>query len=271
MNVILTKSADEFAERATPLLGSRVEHNILATVLQIAQRRSPDGALFGFVEGAHGEIAGAALRLPPRRLLASVMDQAAGAALTEAWLAADPGLPGVAGPRDSARCIAREWELRTGGAYELAMGTALHALDRVTDPPRPAAGALREPTASERELMLEWVREFITEEGLADDPAAMLDSRRLHVWDDGGPVSLVASSPPVAAAVRIGPVYTPPANRRRGYASSAVAGASRVLLQSGARQCLLFTDLSNPTSNRIYAAVGYRRVAAWDELAFRPQ
>jgi predicted GNAT family acetyltransferase len=35
-----------------------------------------------------------------------------------------------------------------------------------------------------------------------------------------------------------------------------VAAASRALLQQGARQCALFTDLSNPTSNRIYAAVG---------------
>lgn len=28
---------------------------------------------------------------------------------------------------------------------------------------------------------------------------------------------------------------------------------------------MLFTDLANPTSNRIYAAVGFRRVADWEE------
>ena len=33
-------------------------------------------------------------------------------------------------------------------------------------------------------------------------------------------------------------------------------------------RCMLFTDLSNPTSNKIYAEVGYRRIADWEEYAF---
>jgi hypothetical protein len=39
-------------------------------------------------------------------------------------------------------------------------------------------------------------------------------------------------------------------------------------LAAGARQCMLFTDLANPTSNQIYAAVGYRRCGDWEEYAF---
>jgi predicted GNAT family acetyltransferase len=67
---------------------------------------------------------------------------------------------------------------------------------------------------------------------------------------------------------RIGPVYTPPELRRRGYASSAVAAVSRQALAAGAQRCALFTDLSNPTSNKIYADVGYRRIADWEEHLF---
>ncbi len=59
-------------------------------------------------------------------------------------------------------------------------------------------------------------------------------------------------------------MYTPPAHRRRGYASSAVAALSRHLFDAGAREVVLFTDLANPTSNRIYAEVGYRWVAEWE-------
>jgi predicted GNAT family acetyltransferase len=33
---------------------------------------------------------------------------------------------------------------------------------------------------------------------------------------------------------------------------------------------MLFTDLANPTSNRIYAAVGYERFADWRECRFEP-
>ena len=32
---------------------------------------------------------------------------------------------------------------------------------------------------------------------------------------------------------------------------------------------MLYTDLSNPTSNKIYAEVGYRRFADWEEHAFQ--
>jgi predicted GNAT family acetyltransferase len=31
---------------------------------------------------------------------------------------------------------------------------------------------------------------------------------------------------------------------------------------------MLFTDLSNPTSNKIYADVGYRRIGEWEETEF---
>ena len=65
---------------------------------------------------------------------------------------------------------------------------------------------------------------------------------------------------------RVGPVYTPQEHRGRGYASAAVAEVSRRLLDEGARVCL-FTDQANPTSNRIYEALGYRPVVDMANLA----
>jgi predicted GNAT family acetyltransferase len=58
----------------------------------------------------------------------------------------------------------------------------------------------------------------------------------------------------------IGPVYTPPEHRRRGYGSVLTADLSRRLLAEGRAYCFLYTDLANPTSNRIYQAIGYERV-----------
>jgi predicted GNAT family acetyltransferase len=79
---------------------------------------------------------------------------------------------------------------------------------------------------------------------------------------------MVSTNPAVAGVVRIGPVYTPPEALRRGYASSAVADVSREALGTGAHTCMLYTDLNNPTSNKIYADVGYRRIAEWEERVF---
>jgi len=51
---------------------------------------------------------------------------------------------------------------------------------------------------------------------------------------------------------RIGPVYTPPEHRGHGYAAAVTAAAARGALERGARQVLLYTDLANPTTNRLY-------------------
>jgi predicted GNAT family acetyltransferase len=172
-----------------------------------------------------------------------------------------------------ARALGRAWERQTGGAATLAMAQALHALDCVHGPARPASGRLRGARADDLDILVAWMHEFAAEAALEDAVGADAVTRRLedgllHIWEDGGPVSMVGTRPPVAGVVRIAPVYTPPARRGLGYASSAVAAVSRAVLAAGARRCALYTDLANPTSNRIYAALGYRRVAEWEVLAF---
>ncbi|MFN8562638.1 MAG: GNAT family N-acetyltransferase [Anaerolineae bacterium] len=68
--------------------------------------------------------------------------------------------------------------------------------------------------------------------------------------------------------MRIGPVYTPPELRGRGYASGCVAGMSQILLDTGRQFCFLFTDLRNPTSNHIYQVIGYEPVCDFTDYAF---
>jgi predicted GNAT family acetyltransferase len=75
---------------------------------------------------------------------------------------------------------------------------------------------------------------------------------------------------PTPNGIRIGPVYTPPGLRRRGYASAATAAASQTELDNGRRYIFLFTDLSNPTSNKIYQQIGYEPVIDIDQLGFVP-
>ena len=70
--------------------------------------------------------------------------------------------------------------------------------------------------------------------------------------------------------IRVGPVYTPPELRGRGYASNLVAGVSQLQLDAGRTFVFLFTDLANPTANQIYQEIGYEPVNDVDEYAFRP-
>ncbi len=92
-----------------------------------------------------------------------------------------------------------------------------------------------------------------------------------ELWEDGGRVvSLAGYGAPTANGIRIGPVYTPPEHRRRGYASALTAGVTQKLLDRGRRFCFLYTDLANPTSNSIYRQVGYEPVSDVDQWRFDP-
>ena len=150
----------------------------------------------------------------------------------------------------------------------------MHMAHQIVDPPHPPAGRLRLAERSERSLMIEWWKAFAAEAdslggaNAAGNVDAKYDHDGLLVWDDDGPVSVVGINPPVGGVVRIGPVYTPPELRRRGYAGMAVAETSRRALADGARTCMLFTDLANPTSNKIYAEVGYLRFGDWEEYSY---
>jgi predicted GNAT family acetyltransferase len=62
-----------------------------------------------------------------------------------------------------------------------------------------------------------------------------------------------------AGSARLGPVYTPPGLRGRGYGSAVTAAATRAIQDDGGVP-VLFTDLANPTSNKIYQQLGYRPV-----------
>src|SRR6266568_1267320 len=61
---------------------------------------------------------------------------------------------------------------------------------------------------------------------------------------------------PAAGRVRVGPVYTPPWRRGRGFGGAVTAAVSQAALEAAVEEVLLFTDLANPTSNALYRRLG---------------
>ena len=53
-----------------------------------------------------------------------------------------------------------------------------------------------------------------------------------------------------------------------GYAALVAELSERLLAER--RFCFLFTDLANPTSNKIYQAIGYEPVIDIDQWSFEP-
>ncbi|MGI8912423.1 MAG: GNAT family N-acetyltransferase [Chloroflexota bacterium] len=228
-----------------------------------------------------GAVVAAALMTPPLNLIISHLTTAQALPL----IAQDvhrrhPTLPGVLAPSAAAEQFGRCWQALSGQPYHLRTAERIYQLDAVTPAPG-VPGALRRAGDADRDLLVAWAVAFYAETDHQSDPQRALTlaernvAARLHadaggyyLWIDGGPVSLAGCTGPTPHGIRIGPVYTPPERRGHGYASAAVAALSQSLLDRGYRHCFLYTDLSNPTSNKIYQAIGYRPVCDVDEYVF---
>ncbi len=147
----------------------------------------------------------------------------------------------------------------------------LFRLAELVSPQPSAAGKARLAAAGDLPLVLEWSAAFAAEVNELGGPSPgaareWIDQGRLVVWDVGGkPAAMAAMTVAGAGVARIGPVYTPPDQRRRGYAGAVTVAVSQLAADRGAEQVVLFSDLANPTSNALYQRIGYRPVE--DRLA----
>ena len=274
------RDVDEFLAHAGEFLAAReAEHNLILG-LSSTLRRQPqvygEDPYLAVVEEGSLAVA-AALRTPPHNLVVSEIDDPG--AIEP--LAADVHevfevLPGLLAPSDVAARFASVWEAATGVTGKRVLAERVFRAERVL-PARPVPGRMRSYRSSDRELAVRWLDAF-TAEALPEPPpepsSHWLDRRLAELegsvvlWEDGEPVSLAAAGGSTPNGIRIGPVYTLPGLRGRGYASALVAELTRVQLEGGRRFCFLFTDLANPTSNRIYQRVGYEPVADVDQWSF---
>jgi predicted GNAT family acetyltransferase len=276
MNVRRSGDAGAFLEAASPLLlADEARHNLIfgiAGTLRDHPSHYPEYALWLAEDGP--EIVGAALRTPPHNL---VLARPRGDSAIEALAAAiDDELPGIIAAQPEAEAFAKAWSAKTGVTSRVNRAQGVFSLERV-EPPQPTPGRIRNAGAGDRPLVLDWWRAFL-EEALGESPdpesvAHEVDHRLgaedggVVLWDDGETVSLSGFGSPTPNGIRIGPVYTPPEHRRRGYASALVAELSERMLNER-RFCFLYTDLANPTANKIYEQIGYKRVCESAEIVF---
>lgn len=271
-----------FLAEAGPYLRAReVEHALMlgiAGAVASGRQYTEEQNWFARVRDGDRTVA-VALRTPPHNVLVSAVEDEHAIELIARAVLDDSHPPGMFGPSEVGARFVELWRELTGESARVAVAERLFVLTSVV-PPAPVEGSMRPIEERDRAVVVDWLAAFDREAMRNEDPDDMnpnfdlrlegpADATGLWVWELGDQlVSLTGYGGRSDHGMRVGPVYTPPDERGHGYASALVAGLTQWLLDHGRDWVCLYTDLSNPTSNKIYQAIGYEPVLDFDEYAF---
>lgn len=278
MQVTVYRDASAFRGLVEAFLMEReAENNLMIGLLGamasggVTTRPVARNPLFFRISDSADFTVGAALLSPPNRLLLTSAPEQSLRLLAERL--SDESIPdearrfpGVLGPEPAARVFAEQWSARSGRRLRPGMKQRVFELTELV-PAKGVSGELRVARVDELDFLTAWCIAFTTDAGAdsgheRESIERLIRAGNLFVWEcQGKPVSMTAWSGKTPTGARVSLVYTPNAERGKGYASACVSAVTARLLRSGLKRCFLYTDTTNPTSNRIYQKLGYQPVS----------
>jgi uncharacterized protein len=264
MNVTRYATADAFLDIAAPLLlMAEAENNLLLGVAQGLARNPSAGtnAYLATVANDAGILA-CAIHVPPFKLVVTRAELEPVATLARDAFDAIPQLEGVTGPSRSAGDFAQTWSRLGGIEPKLAMRLRIHEARTVVEALPSPPGHFRPAVPADLALLTEWASEFVSEARITEpvDASRVVEDAvtrgRLHVWEDAAPVSMAAWAGKTPNGVRINCVYTPAAQRGKGYGTACVRALTAQQLERGNAFCWLYTD-SSVAPPTIFKRIGY--------------
>ena len=139
-------------------------------------------------------------------------------------------------------------------------------------------GSMELCVESDLNLVSEWLYNFQiecdlpypkTRENTYEDAKRRIERKTIYKWmihDQA--VSICAEVMNNEYFSKISLVYTPLEYRKKNYARSCVWSLAKLIQERGQKTICLFTDKSNPTSNKIYSEIGFESVNEDCELRF---
>lgn len=137
-------------------------------------------------------------------------------------------------------------------------------------------GGISKPTFEDTVIISEFFAGFIwdcfgkstTANEQIETAEKFIQSNDFYIWKVNGEIVSMANiahrSPRHA---RINEVYTLPSKRMKGYAGALVAELCKIILNEN-RVPILYTDLSNPASNKAYKNIGFVECGKVNQLSF---
>lgn len=286
MNFLVSSYDDpnEFLQLVGDLLAQNETKNnlILGLAVRLKQNLRSFGEaspLMALVQDGFGNIAAAAVITPPFPVVVycEPLNQAALEALVGFLAASEWQVTGVNGIDVVSDAFARIWQEKTGQASRIMVRMRAYELRSVVQVEYPSGG-MRLAKPHEAQVAADMInamgdevvsgpRRIVT----AESQISQIESGNVFFWEDAGKiVAVTIANRPQIKGICLSGVYTLPQQRKKGYARALVAEVSKELLQRGYELTNLFTDLSNPTSNKIYQEVGYQPVCDYHQTEFVP-
>jgi len=268
--------ARAFLARAEPwLLEAEVERaGVLGSARQalVNEARYDKPTYWATIEEG-GRIIGCAYRTPPFRVGVTALPVAALAPLALDLERTYKTVSGICGVDPAASALADVWIARHGGKSAIVSRQFLLTLPDAAPAAAPV-GSLRAAEPGDVELARTWGADSARETSIAaldgNLCAQLIGARQLYLFENGGAPRCmlgVLHQTPRAAALAI--VYTPPADRRKGFAAAAVAALAVQLRERGIARRFVYIDPANAGAQALCRTLGCELVQAGVDIDFR--
>ncbi|HFK1399941.1 GNAT family N-acetyltransferase [Bacillus cereus] len=256
-----------FKKEVIPFLEkNEQENNLILGVLQMVQQ-----PIFMGVAKQEEEVAVVFLQTEEKKQIivaTSEMVEEAIVELAKKLAEVYPNVPGLIGNKKVVQRLAEEIAVLENKKMNVVMEQGVYALQQVKKK-WTEEGIFREINSDELPVIEKWIYQFCedvnlptTKEEAEQTAHTLITNHRLFGLEiDGKLVSVAAKTRPTKNNITINFVYTPKEERKKGYASNCVAALSQRMLDEGYKTTTLYTDLANPTSNKIYQEIGYEQIA----------
>lgn len=190
----------------------------------------------------------------------------------------DNKLCSISGKPEFVKYFADKYSRMLGISYKVSLGMESYQCPKVIKPQN-VKGKLIRAELKHLDIVSDFWVGFgfwcfgvtVTKESQIPSAEEMIKSGNLFLWEVNEKIcSMVNIAHKSKRYVRINNVYTPPEERKKGYASAAVAELSSSLCNEGLIP-MLYADIKNSNSNSVYKGIGFKESGRIDNIVFNYQ
>ncbi|MGH4125993.1 MAG: GNAT family N-acetyltransferase [Clostridium sp.] len=187
----------------------------------------------------------------------------------------DNNISEISGQVEIVKRIAKQYSNLFGVSYKISMRMQSYKCLEVIRPQN-VQGELIRAELCHVGIVAEYCKGFafdsfekiVTKESQVSGAESLVKSGDLFLWQvNNNVVSMANIAHRSMRHARINSVYTPNEQRKKGYACALMAELSFNVLKERLTP-MLYTDITNPDSNKVYKSIGYKECGRIDEIHF---